>query len=139
MKHKWILDEYGNIDKWQFEYGDIHNGPKCELCGFTFCMHCNPEYMDSDDCPGSHPLITVPRTMVKKIPPSMDDGKEPCIEFIEEVCNGTGLLENDVLKVLFWLRDNGYVGITGLLMETDYDPEMIVFDGVVEEEEMVEK
>jgi len=133
MKHKWILDEYGNIDKWQFEYGDIHNGPKCELCGFTFCMHCNPEYMDSDDCPGTHPLVEVPKTMVKKIPPSMGDETNPCGEFIEKVCSGTELPKDDVLKVLLWLRDHGHIGIVGLMVESDYYPETA---GTVEEVEV---
>ena len=135
MKHRWILDEHGNIDKWQFEYGDIHNGPKCELCGFTFCMHCNPEYMDLDDCPGQRPLIAAPKTMVKKIPPSMDNESEPCLEFVEEVCRCTELPNDVALKVLLWLRDHSYVGITGLMVETDYDPEMA---GTVEDAEVVE-
>lgn len=31
---------------------DIHNGPRCAVCGFTFCMHCRRDGWDDDSCPG---------------------------------------------------------------------------------------
>lgn len=138
MKHKWVLDEYGKVDMWQFEYGDVHNGPHCEICGFSFCVHCNPEYMDSDDCPGKRPLVAAPRTTVKKIPPSINDESEPCLEFVETVGSGTGLPNDIVLRVLLWLRDHGYVGVKNLMVEMDYDPEMAGSSEIIKEAEVVE-
>lgn len=50
MKHKWKLDEMGEIDNFAFEY-EYHNGPVCERCGFTLCMYCQPEGWDDESCP----------------------------------------------------------------------------------------
>jgi hypothetical protein len=51
MKHEWIKDEYGDIDTWS-NGSDFHNGPRCRLCGFSFCEHCDPKGYDDDTCPG---------------------------------------------------------------------------------------
>lgn len=38
--HKWVLNTYDNeVDIFGYEEGH-HNGPKCELCGYGFCHHC---------------------------------------------------------------------------------------------------
>lgn len=47
-KHKWIRDEKGDIDVWQFEEGEYHNGPRCEVCNFGFCHHCYTAGYDTE-------------------------------------------------------------------------------------------
>lgn len=51
MKHKWILNEDGKPDRWAFESG-YHNGVVCKDCGKSVCVHCHPDYLQMDDCPG---------------------------------------------------------------------------------------
>ena len=51
MKHNWERDENGNINKWAWEAG-FHNGVFCVDCGKSVCVHCNPDYMELDDCTG---------------------------------------------------------------------------------------
>lgn len=48
-KHKWRTDKNGEIDEsaWGHEY---HNGPVCEICGFSPCIHCCPGYDEDEDC-----------------------------------------------------------------------------------------
>lgn len=38
--HKWKLREDGSIDTFAYADGN-HNGPECELCGFSYCHHCD--------------------------------------------------------------------------------------------------
>lgn len=33
---------------------DYHNGVVCEVCGEAVCVHCNPDYMELDDCEEEH-------------------------------------------------------------------------------------
>ena len=40
-EHDWRTDEDGEIDEWAME-DDIHHGPSCKRCGYTFCMYCSP-------------------------------------------------------------------------------------------------
>lgn len=40
--HKLIRDENGKIDDDQLDE-DIHNGPRCELCGKAWCIWCEDE------------------------------------------------------------------------------------------------
>lgn len=47
-KHNWRKGENGKIDLFAWEYG-FCNGPVCEQCGETPCMHCNPNY-DDEKC-----------------------------------------------------------------------------------------
>ncbi len=54
MKHNWQKDENGNVDEWAWEAG-YHNGVYCVDCGKTVCVHCNPDYMELDDCTGPEP------------------------------------------------------------------------------------
>ena len=49
MKHNWERDENGNINEWAREAG-FHNGVFCVDCGKSVCVHCNPDYMELDDC-----------------------------------------------------------------------------------------
>ncbi len=51
MKHNWERDENGNINEWAWEAG-FHNGVFCVDCGKSVCVHCNPDYMELDDCTG---------------------------------------------------------------------------------------
>lgn len=48
-KHKWIK-EGRIIDIFAAENlgSDYHNGPRCKVCGFEFCHHCNPEGYDTE-------------------------------------------------------------------------------------------
>lgn len=52
-KHIWKKDKSGEIDDfaWDFNYC---NGVVCEVCGATVCVHCNPDYMELDDCEEEH-------------------------------------------------------------------------------------
>ena len=48
-KHKWIRKENGEIDECAFDFG-IHSGVVCEVCGESFCVLCNPDYDELNDC-----------------------------------------------------------------------------------------
>lgn len=48
MKHKWYLDERGEVDIFRVDAGHC-NGPECMRCGERFCHHCEPPY--EDECP----------------------------------------------------------------------------------------
>lgn len=48
-EHDWETDEDGNIDEWVMAYG-YHNGPGCKRCGYSFCMHCNPDGWNEKPC-----------------------------------------------------------------------------------------
>jgi len=59
-KHLWKREENGNIDIFAFEVG-FHNGPECEVCGESFCHHCEPGcyegvckigYFECENCHG---------------------------------------------------------------------------------------
>ncbi len=39
--HIWKLADDGTVDIWGMDVGN-HNGPKCVLCGYSYCMHCHP-------------------------------------------------------------------------------------------------
>lgn len=41
-EHIWRKDENGEIDEWAMEY-EYHQGPVCERCGDSFCIHCEPD------------------------------------------------------------------------------------------------
>lgn len=48
--HLWKKDENGNVDEWAMEF-DYHQGPVCERCGHSFCIHCEPNgYMTHKKC-----------------------------------------------------------------------------------------
>lgn len=47
-KHKWREDD-GEIDEWAFSVGYC-NGPVCERCHHSFCVHCNPKGWDDTEC-----------------------------------------------------------------------------------------
>lgn len=38
------------VDVMAFEAGEYHNGPRCAVCGYGFCHHCNDS--PQIDCPG---------------------------------------------------------------------------------------
>lgn len=40
-EHDWARDEDGKIDEFAMEY-EYHNGPYCNRCGYSFCIHCTP-------------------------------------------------------------------------------------------------
>lgn len=50
-EHSWMKDDDGEIDEWAMEFG-YHNGPMCERCYESFCVHCE----DYEDHPG--PCVT---------------------------------------------------------------------------------
>lgn len=41
MKHIWQLDPAGFVAS--FDFGDYHDGPRCMLCGESFCRNCEPK------------------------------------------------------------------------------------------------
>lgn len=41
-EHLWRKDENGKIDTSAWEY-EFCNGPFCERCGYSFCIHCDPD------------------------------------------------------------------------------------------------
>ena len=56
MKHNWEKDENGNVNEWAWESG-FHNGVICMNCGRSVCIHCEPDYLELDDCTGPEPEI----------------------------------------------------------------------------------
>lgn len=46
-KHLWYRDKNGEIDEWRLDF-DIHNGPECQICERTFCMHCTRNWADTE-------------------------------------------------------------------------------------------
>ena len=46
-EHMWRKDEDGEIDEWVWESG-FHNGATCELCGYSPCVHCEPDYKTTE-------------------------------------------------------------------------------------------
>lgn len=47
--HTWKKEEDGEIDEFAF-MGEICNGPVCEVCGYSFCKHCNPDGYKDTNC-----------------------------------------------------------------------------------------
>ena len=45
-EHMWHKDRYGEIDEFAWE-SDFHNGPVCELCYSSPCIHCKPDWENS--------------------------------------------------------------------------------------------
>lgn len=65
--HNWYLNKRGSIDEFAYSY-EFHNGPMCKRCGYSFCIHCDPDgYNDKECviekekylCPGCNKDITV--------------------------------------------------------------------------------
>lgn len=48
-EHDWGTDEDGDIDEWAWDY-EFHNGPTCERCGYSFCIHCKPNGWNDKPC-----------------------------------------------------------------------------------------
>lgn len=48
-KHKWKRKRNGEIDDFAWDY-QYCNGVVCEVCGDTYCVHCNPDYDNLEDC-----------------------------------------------------------------------------------------
>lgn len=46
-EHLWYKDENGEIDEFRYESG-FCNGPVCKICGEAICMHCNPNWKESE-------------------------------------------------------------------------------------------
>jgi hypothetical protein len=46
--HVWERDERGHVDTANF-FGEFHNGPKCENCGYIYCYHCYDEPQEPCD------------------------------------------------------------------------------------------
>lgn len=47
-KHMWRRDKHGEIDTWAMEF-EFHNGPICEVCGDSTCIHCSPDW-ENEEC-----------------------------------------------------------------------------------------
>lgn len=47
--HDWARDEDGKIDEFAMEY-EYHNGPYCNRCGYSFCIHCTPNGWNATRC-----------------------------------------------------------------------------------------
>lgn len=48
-EHLWEKTRNGEIDVFAFEVG-YHNGPVCKRCGYSFCIHCNPDGFNAEPC-----------------------------------------------------------------------------------------
>lgn len=48
-EHDWRRRVNGNVDLYASEY-DYHHGPRCERCGYSFCMVCSPDGWNSVKC-----------------------------------------------------------------------------------------
>lgn len=49
QRHQWKRDKHGRINHYAYE-SDRHNGPICELCGFSDCELCEEEIWENTDC-----------------------------------------------------------------------------------------
>lgn len=52
-KHKWQLNSDGTINTFAWGAGYC-NGPRCTLCGYEPCEHCNPKWAEDEDCHELH-------------------------------------------------------------------------------------
>ena len=48
-EHDWETDKDGKIDEWFMNY-EFHNGPACQRCGYSFCIHCKPNGWNEKPC-----------------------------------------------------------------------------------------
>lgn len=48
-KHKWKMNKMGEIDTFAWDH-EFHNGSRCVICGYNPCIHCNPDWMEDDEC-----------------------------------------------------------------------------------------
>ena len=48
-EHNWRKNEDGEPDEWAWMF-DIHNGPVCERCGYSFCEECKPHGWTARKC-----------------------------------------------------------------------------------------
>lgn len=110
MKHRWRKDENGKVDTWAWDT-DNHNGVICDACGESLCVHCDQDYMERDDCEGEQPFIEIMKAHVNKIPPDPDTAWIPTEQFMRSVSDGACVQMDDVMKVVMWLDQNGYVSI----------------------------
>ena len=44
--HDWQRTEDGSIDDMAFDV-DFHNGPMCQRCGYSFCIHCEDDNVET--------------------------------------------------------------------------------------------
>jgi hypothetical protein len=57
VKHQWFLEKDGKRDDSKLDVYPTpddfrgHNGPMCQRCGLLFCIHCQPELLESE-CDG---------------------------------------------------------------------------------------
>ena len=56
-KHLWYKNKDGEVDNWQLDCG-YHNGPRCEVCGESFCEHCDPDWAEYE-CEIGHYVCSV--------------------------------------------------------------------------------
>lgn len=42
LGHEWITDDDGETYIFAFNPADPHNGPRCKICDYSFCYHCQP-------------------------------------------------------------------------------------------------
>lgn len=63
-EHNWCCEEDGTINEFAMEY-EYHNGPSCKRCGYSFCVHCDPDgwnkklpcIIDEDYCPNCGRMV----------------------------------------------------------------------------------
>ncbi len=55
-RHLWYKDD-GEIDEYRYTSG-FHNGPVCMVCGAHFCVHCEPNY-DETECYDHHYICSM--------------------------------------------------------------------------------
>ena len=48
-KHKWKVYKNGEVDDWAWDAGYC-NGVVCEVCGNSYCVYCDPDYDELEDC-----------------------------------------------------------------------------------------
>jgi hypothetical protein len=48
-EHEWEKNKDGEPDEWAWMF-DVHNGPVCQRCGYSFCEGCNPNGWTARKC-----------------------------------------------------------------------------------------
>lgn len=83
MRHNWYLDEDGSIDEFASAF-DFHNGPCCQDCYHSFCVHCDPKGYDDESCKGWKPTLPNLEKQCAEILMARDDESLLHDEWIDE-------------------------------------------------------
>lgn len=68
-EHQWRREGSGARIQ-DFEFNDIHHGPKCDRCGYFYCVHCDD--FNNSHCALDIPIYSTNITMAWKVVERLD-------------------------------------------------------------------